>query len=152
MEHAAWTKEDIVDVFNVGVEELIHLRYELPRFDQLLRLTYRARKKTNAVIYTTINRAIPYVKFRHFAMEAKSLNANRVGEIAQPKKAVLLAAMVKSALARTIDDIMIMIVKKVGKIHRNGKIKLDEYPEANRDNRDNTDRIVTSYMSIHENA
>jgi hypothetical protein len=93
--------------------------------------------------------SIPYVKFRHFAMEAKSLNANRVGEIAQPKKAVLLAAMVKSALARTIDDIMIMIVKKVGKIHRNGKIKLDEYLEANRDK---TDRIVTNYMSIHEYA
>jgi hypothetical protein len=93
--------------------------------------------------------SIPYVKFRHFAMEAKSLNANRADEIAQPKKAVLLAAMVKSALARTIDDIMIMIVKKVGKIHRAGKIKLDKYLEANRDN---TDRFVTSYMSIHEHA
>lgn len=45
--------------------------------------------------------------------------------------------------------IVIIMVKKVGKIHRAGKIKLDEYLEANRDN---TDRIVTSYMSIHEYA
>jgi hypothetical protein len=82
-------------------------------------------------------------------LEAKSLNANRADEIAQPKKAVLLAAMVKSALARTIDDIVIMIIKEVGKIHRAGKTKLDEYLEANRDS---TDRIVTSYMSIHEHA
>lgn len=210
MEHAAWTKDDIVDVFNVGVEELIHLQYELPKFDQLLRLAYRARKKINTAIYTAVyqtipeptrsqlaqllnvdpstNRSlwnelrqdtgkvtlkeidkaierllwirslnfpfdpfssIPYVKFRHFAMEAKSLNANRAGEIVQPKLSVLQAAMVKSALARTIDDIMIMIVKKVGKIHRVGKVKLDEYLEANKDN---TDRIVTSYMSIHEHA
>jgi len=210
MERAAWTKEDIVDVFNVGIEELIHLRYELPRFDHLLRLAYQARKKANAAIYNSVydaipepsrsqleqllkvdpetNRSlwnqlrqdtgkvtiqeintaierlqwirsldfpfdpfssIPYVKFRHFTMEAKSLNANRADEIAQPKKAVLLAAIVKSALARTIDDILIMIVKKVGKIHRAGKIKLDEYLEANRDN---TDRIVTSYMSIHDHA
>lgn len=210
MEHAAYTKEDIVDILNVGIEELIHLRYELPRFDHLLRLAYQARKKANAAIYNSVYRAIakptrsqlkqlltvdpetnrslwnqlrqdtgkvtikeidkaierllwirsldfpfdpfssiPYVKFRHFAMEAKSLNANRADEIVQPKKAVLLAAMVKSALARTIDDIMIMIVKKVGKIHRAGKVKLDEYLEANRDN---TDRIVTSYMSIHEHA
>jgi hypothetical protein len=210
MEHAAWTKEDIVDILNVGIEELIRLRYELPKFDQLLRRAYRARKKTNISIYTAVydaiheltrsqleqllkvdpetNRSlwnqlrqdtgkvtikeidksierlqwirsldfpfdpfssIPYVKFRHFAMEAKSLNANRTDEIVQPKKAVLLAAMVKSALARTIDDIMIMIVKKVGKIRRAGKIKLDGYLEANRDN---TDRIVTSYMSIHEHA
>jgi hypothetical protein len=50
MERAAWTKEDIVDVFNVGIEELIHLRYELPRFDHLLRLAYQARKKANAAI------------------------------------------------------------------------------------------------------
>jgi hypothetical protein len=210
MEHAAFTKEDIVDVLNVGIEELIRLRYELPRFDHLLRLAYQARKKTNAGIYTTVHEAIPeptrnqlehlltvdpetnrsqwnqlrqdpgkvtikeidkaierlrwirsldfpfdpfssvpYVKFRHFAMEAKSLNANRAGTIAQPKRSVLLAAMVKSALARTIDDIVIMMIKKVGKIHRAGKAKLDEYLEANRDN---TDRIVTSYMSIHEHA
>ena len=210
MEHAACTKEDIVDVLNVGVEELIRLRYELPKFDHLLRLAYQARKTTNASIYTTVYEAIPeltrnqlehllttdpetsrslwnllrqdpgkvtikeidkaierlqwirsldfridpfssvpYVKFRHFAMEAKSFNANRIGVVAQPKRSVLLAAMVKSALARTIDDIVIMMIKKVGNIHRAGKAKLDEYLEANRDN---TDRIVTSYMSIHEHA
>ena len=59
MEHAAFTKEDIVDVLNVGIEELIRLRYELPRFDHLLRLAYQARKKTNAGIYTTLHEAIP---------------------------------------------------------------------------------------------
>jgi len=210
MEYAAYTKEDIVDILNVGIEELIRLRYELSKFDHLLRLAYKARKTTNTRIYTTVYDAIlestrnqleklltvdpetnrslwnqlrqdtgkvtikeidkaierlqwvrsldfpldpfssvPYVKSRHFAMEAKSLNANRADEIAQPKKAVLQAAMVKSALARTIDDIMIMIVKKIGKMHRTGKTKLDEYLEANRDN---TDRIVTSFMSIHEHA
>ena len=210
MEHAAYTKEDIVDVLNVGVEELVRLRYELPKFDQLLRLAYQARHNTNTSIYTAVNEAIskstrnqlehlllvdpetneslwnqlrqdsgkvtlkeigkaierlewvrsldfpfdlfssiPYVKFRHFAMVAKSLNANRAGVIAQPKRSVLMAAMVKSALARTIDDIVIMMIKKVGKIHRVGKTKLDEYLE---ENRDNTDRIVTSYMSIHEHA
>jgi len=30
MEKAAFTKEDIVDIFNVGVEELIRLRYGFP--------------------------------------------------------------------------------------------------------------------------
>jgi hypothetical protein len=54
-------------------------------------------------------------------MEAKSFNANRIGAVAQPKRSVLLAAMVKSALARTIDDIVFMMIKKVGKIHRAGK-------------------------------
>ena len=59
MEHAAYTKEDIVDILNVGVEELVRLRYELPKFDHLLRLAYQARKKTNASIYASVYEAIP---------------------------------------------------------------------------------------------
>jgi len=59
MELAAWTKEDIVDVLNVGVEELIRLRYELLKFDHLLRLAYQARKITNASIYSTVYDSIP---------------------------------------------------------------------------------------------
>ena len=82
-------------------------------------------------------------------MEAKSLNANRISTIAHPKRSVMLAAMVKSALAHTIDDIVIMMIKKIGKIHHAGKTKLDEYLE---ENRDNTDRIVTSYKTIHEHT
>jgi len=65
--------------------------------------------------------SVPSVKFHHFAMEARSLNANRIGTIAHPKRSVMLAAMVKSALARTIDDIVIMMIKKIGKIHHAGK-------------------------------
>jgi len=210
MEKAAFTKEDIVDILNVGIEELIRLRYELPRFDSLLRMAYKSRRKTNYGIYTTVSNAIPestrnhlenllkidpetkrsswnqlrqepgkvtikeidaaierlqwirsldfpfdpfasipYVKFRHLAMEAKSLNANRIDSIALPKKTVLLAAMVKSALARTIDDIVNMMVKKIRKIHYAGKTRFEEYLERNRNN---TDRIVTNYKTIHDHA
>ena len=59
MEHAADTKEDIVDILNVGVEELVRLRYELPKFDHLLRVAYQARKKTDAGIYASVCEAIP---------------------------------------------------------------------------------------------
>ena len=210
MEKAAFTKEDIVDIFNVGVEELIRLRYELPKFDSLLRIAYKSRKKTNSGIYNTVSKAIPehtrnqlekllkadpetkrspwnrlrqdpgkvtikeidaaierlrwirtldfpfdpfasipYVKFHHLAMEAKSLNANRIDSIALPKKTVLLAAMIKSALARTTDDIVIMMVKKIRKIHYTGKARLEEYLEKNKNN---IDRIVTNYKTIHDHA
>ena len=59
MEKAAFTKEDIVDIFNVGVEELIRLRYELPTFDTLLRIAYKSRAKTNLDIYDTVSKIIP---------------------------------------------------------------------------------------------
>jgi hypothetical protein len=45
MEHAAHTKEDIVDVLNVSVEELIRLRYELPKFDHLASANIPSTKK-----------------------------------------------------------------------------------------------------------
>ena len=175
MENAAYTKEDIVDILNVGVEELVRLRYELPKFDHLLRVAYQARKKTNAGTYAAVSEAIPettrnqlenllnvdpetnrslwnqlrqdpgkvtikeidkaierlqwirsldfpfdpfasvpYVKFRHFAMEAKSLNANRLGTIAHPKRSVLLAAMVKSALAQHMMNINLEMFDAIG--------------------------------------
>lgn len=194
----------------MGVEELVRLRYELPKFEHLLRMAYKARKKTNDSIYATVSKSIsestrnqlqnlldvdpetmrspwnqlrqdsgkvtlkeintaierlqwirsidlpfdlfasvPYIKFRHFAMEAKSLNANRIDSIAFPKKLVLIAAMVKTALARTIDDISIMIIKKIRKIHYAGKAKLEDYLE---ENKDNTDRIVTNYKAIYDHA
>ena len=210
MEEAAYTKEDIVDILNVGIEELIRLRYELPKFDRLLRIAYKARKKTNKTIYSTISKAIPndtrkqlknliktdpetkrspwnqlrqdpgkvtikeidttierlqwiksldfpfdpfatipYIKFRHFSMEAKSLNANRIDSITLPKKNVLLAAMVKSALSKTTDDIVTMIIKKIRKIHYSGKVRLEEYLERNKNL---TDRIIANYKAIHDQA
>jgi TnpA family transposase len=210
MEKAAFTKEDIVDILNVGIEELIRLRYELPTFDSLLRIACKSRAKTNLDIYYTVSKiipkdtqeqlekllksnpetkrspwnqlrqdpgkitikeidaalerlqwirsldfpsdpfaSIPYVKFRHFAMEAKSLNANRIDSISLPKKTVLLAAMVKSALARITDDIVIMMTKKMRKIHYSGKARLEEYLEKNKNN---TDKIVNNYKDIHDYA
>ena len=37
MREAARTKEDLADIINVGIEELIRKRYELPAFDTLVR-------------------------------------------------------------------------------------------------------------------
>jgi hypothetical protein len=34
---AALTKEDVIDIINIGIETLVRHRYELPAFDTLLR-------------------------------------------------------------------------------------------------------------------
>lgn len=34
---AALTKEDVIDIVNIGIETLVRHRYELPAFDTLVR-------------------------------------------------------------------------------------------------------------------
>jgi hypothetical protein len=34
---AALTKEDVIDIINIGIEVLVRYRYELPAFDTLVR-------------------------------------------------------------------------------------------------------------------
>ena len=51
---AAQTKEDIVDIINVAIEELVRLRHELPAFSTLLRAAYKGRSKVNQNFYQQI--------------------------------------------------------------------------------------------------
>jgi len=51
---AAQTKTDLVDLINVGVEELIRLRYELPAFAPLCRLASHARAVVHRAIYRQV--------------------------------------------------------------------------------------------------
>lgn len=48
---AAQTKTDVADLINIGIEELIRLRYELPAFPTLCRLARHARAVVHRGIY-----------------------------------------------------------------------------------------------------
>jgi hypothetical protein len=54
MRQAAQIKQDLVDIINVGIEELVRNRFELPAFDTLLREANKARAITNSRIYRKI--------------------------------------------------------------------------------------------------
>lgn len=54
MRQAAITKQDLVDIVNIGIEELVRNRFELPAFDTLNRIAKKARAKTNNQIYCSI--------------------------------------------------------------------------------------------------
>ncbi|MCG8352851.1 MAG: DUF4158 domain-containing protein [Chloroflexales bacterium] len=59
---AAQTKTDVADLINIGIEELIRLRYELPTFATLCRLARHARAIVHRGIYrhvqTTLTAAL----------------------------------------------------------------------------------------------
>ncbi len=55
VKEAALTKEDPADIINVGIEELVRLRIELPGFSTILKMAMYARKQINSHFYSQIS-------------------------------------------------------------------------------------------------
>lgn len=51
---ASLTKEDLADIINVGIEELLRTRFELPAFSTILRTAQYARSQVNTQIYEQV--------------------------------------------------------------------------------------------------
>jgi len=71
--------------------------------------------------------AIPDVKLRQFAAEAKSLDVASMRDLAEMKRYALAATLVRLQTARSLDDLAEMFVKRMQKLHRLGKEALDQY-------------------------
>jgi hypothetical protein len=188
LREAAQTKDDLVDLINIGIEELIRQRYELPGFTILRRTAQRARAEINRAFFqqvatvlgtagtqvvdqlfqvdaatrqapwnqlkadpgrstltqlrdlvtrlhwlTPLNvgatafATIPAVKVQQFATEARSLDAARMQRLAPAKRATLAAALVKTQVAQTLDDLGEMFIKRMRRIHHKGQAALEEY-------------------------
>lgn len=188
---AAAAKEDLADLINVGIAELVKLRYELPGYTTLekiaqrvrtavyrgyyrrvgttLRAAIRARIDTWFVVHAgtqqtpwqqmkadaghpsrihlheladglhwfetqaipiTALTGVPDVKVKHFAAEARSLDAARMTEMQEAKRYTLAVALYASAAARTRDDLAEMLVKRVQQFHKQSKEALTAYRES----------------------
>ena len=55
---AALTREDVIDIINIGIETLVRHRYELPAFDTLLREARAERIATNQAMHMQIHNAL----------------------------------------------------------------------------------------------
>ncbi len=55
---AARTKNDLADLINVGLDELVHQRYELPAFDTLHRAAEHVRAVVNRTLYQQVAGAL----------------------------------------------------------------------------------------------
>lgn len=210
MRQAALIKQDLVDIINVGIEELVCNRFELPAFETLLREAKKARAVTNNQIYHEIYesakeefrsavegilktdpetkrspwndlrqdpgkptlkeltrlidrlswlcginkfedplRKVPHAKIRQLALEACSLDAARMRSVTKRKRFVLAAALIKFRLASALDDLCEILIRKMGKIHANGKIALAEYLEKNSER---ADEIIANYKDVYDLA
>ncbi|HMV59033.1 MAG TPA: Tn3 family transposase [Nitrospira sp.] len=204
MSEAARTKEELADLINVGIEELVRKRYELPAFDTLARgarhvrsVLYRqfyrqvdatlgseekARIETLFVSepasrYTPWNTlkqepgsptltslkiwlarqvwlakyrieqslGIPDSKIKHFAAEAKTLDAARMFEMEPQKRLTLAASLLKVQSAQVLDDLAEMLIKRMSAIHQKGKEALAEY---RRQNQQRTDGLIQTLRDM----
>ena len=70
---------------------------------------------------TAVFAALPATKIRSFAVEAGSLTANVLTEMAEPKRLTLMAALLQSRIARTLDDLANMFIRQVQRAHARAK-------------------------------
>ncbi|MGH9901778.1 MAG: DUF4158 domain-containing protein, partial [Pyrinomonadaceae bacterium] len=185
---AAQRREDLADIINVGIEELIRARRELPGFSTLQEEAQRCRAEVNRAVYRRVSEAlgddgrrvvdellksdettrrsgwnalrddpgkptlselralvtrlnwlitrnvgataftgVPDVKVQHFAAEAKSLDAARMNEMEPHKRYTLAAALIKAQVARNLDDLGEMFIKRMKKIHLKGQNALADF-------------------------
>ncbi|MFZ0927180.1 MAG: DUF4158 domain-containing protein [Syntrophobacteraceae bacterium] len=210
MRQEAPIKQDLVDIINVGIEELVRNRFELPAFETLPREAGKARAVTNSLIYREIYgrageearlavdeilatdsetkrspwndlrqdpgkptlkelnrlldrltwlrgvgrfedpfRKVPYIKVRHLALEASSLDAAHMRAISKRKRFVLAAALIKFRLAGAVDDLCEILIRKMGRIHAKGKEALAEYIK---ENSARADEIIANYKVVYDLA
>jgi len=71
--------------------------------------------------------ALPDIKFRQFAAEARSLDSASMRDLATYKRYALAAALIRIQTARALDDIAEMLVRRMQKIHSHAKEALKQY-------------------------
>jgi hypothetical protein len=75
---------------------------------------------------------IPATKLRHFAAEARSLDAAELRDIQLPKRGVLLLALVHQTSITTVDELIQMFLKRMAAIMKRGKTSLQQLHEQQR--------------------
>jgi hypothetical protein len=75
---------------------------------------------------------IPPVKLRHFAAEARSLDAAELRDTQQPKRAVLLLALLHQSRISTMDELIQMFLKRMAVIAQRGRDSLQQLHEQRR--------------------
>jgi len=80
---------------------------------------------------------IPYMKVKNLAKEANAYNISKMKEIEPYKRYTLVICLIKIQTEKILDNIAEMLIKRIMKIHRKGKIALEEYIKKNHNVTDN---------------
>jgi len=70
---------------------------------------------------------VPQAKLRQFAAEAKSLDVTSMTRVPVPKHYAIAAALLQRQVARSLDDLAEMLVKRVRSLHNDAKARLEQF-------------------------
>lgn len=90
---------------------------------------------------------IPYAKIKHFAAEAKALDAAELKKFTPPKRYVLILSLIHRACIQASDDLAEMFIKRINHIHRRGK---DELEHLRIRFRQKTEHLVATLADVIE--
>jgi TnpA family transposase len=92
-----------------------------PTLTHLRELLERQRWLTRERPPVVLNTILPEAKLRQFALEAKSLDAARMQEMAPAKRYTLAATLIELQNARVLDDLTEMFIKRLMRTHRHAR-------------------------------
>lgn len=93
---------------------------------------------------------IPPIKVRHFAAQAKVLDAQSIRDYAAPKRYTLLLSMIYRTQVATRDNLGTMLMKRMGNLHNSGKEELERVKEQHREKTENLVATLTDILQTLE--
>jgi Tn3 transposase DDE domain/Domain of unknown function (DUF4158) len=94
--------------------------------------------------------SIPPIKVRHFADEARALDAARMQALEPHKRMTLAVALLATQSARALDDLGEMFVRRMQHIHNAAKLALDRYRAATVERTDNLVITLHELLLAHQ--
>jgi hypothetical protein len=88
---------------------------------------------------------VPPLKRQHFAAECKALDAAELKDVALPKRLTLLLCLVQQAQVQAHDDLIEMCIKRLRRIHLQGKEELDQLRARQQET---TERLVGTLADV----
>lgn len=82
---------------------------------------------------------IPETKLQRFADEARALNVSRMTTTREPKRLTLAVALIRVRTAQALDDLAEMFLRRLQKLHHQGKDALEAY---RRQHQEQTDALI----------
>ncbi|KLB60567.1 transposase, partial [Xanthomonas euvesicatoria] len=88
---------------------------------------------------------IPEVKRKHFAAEARALDASELRKFRAAKRYAVLVCLIHRARVQTRDDLAEMFIKRMGNIHNRGREELERLRARYREK---TEAIVATMSDV----
>ena len=88
---------------------------------------------------------IPPLKIKHFAAEAKALDAGELKDFSEPKRYALLICLIRRAHIKVRDALGQMFIRRIAKLHQNGK---DALSAIQIKHLEKSERLVTIFSGV----